>query len=122
MILKHSKKNDGSSSQPSPKQSDTKTTWAGLFSKKERGPATFKNFSAPRGPITKNKNAMIIKITHLSNIATDDLIQALATNYNNIILEAKIRFMKLGRSHMEIIFKSYMELNHYITTGIFLLE
>ena len=64
---------------------------------------------------------MIIKITHLAEIATDDIIQALASNYNEIILGAKMRFTRLGRSHLEIIFKSYTELCHYITSGISLM-
>ena len=94
--VKTIEKTEGNDTQPSPKQAETKTTWAGLFSRKERGPATYKNFSAPRGLITKNKNTMIIKIIHLSNIATDDLIQALASNYNEIILDTYMRFTKLG--------------------------
>ena len=64
---------------------------------------------------------MIINISHLANITSDVIMQALATNYNEIILGAKMIFTKKGRSHLEIIFHTFKELQHHVSTGITLL-
>ena len=54
-------------------------SWAGLFTKKERGPALFKAFSSAQGSRTSNKNALIINISHLTDITSNIIMQALAT-------------------------------------------
>ena len=95
--------------------------WSGLFTTKERGPALFKSFPPARGPRSKNQNAMIVKITHLHDVPSDTIIKALAESYNKIILGAKMRFTRLGRSHLEIIFGSFTELQQHVLSGIKLL-
>ncbi|RIB07978.1 hypothetical protein C2G38_2212870 [Gigaspora rosea] len=58
--------------------------WSNLFSKLERGKATFSTY-APRKRIhIKNKNALIFEVHSLKNISTTDIVKAM-TNSNSML-------------------------------------
>ena len=97
---------------------EKKRTWSDLFVKKERGRSTYV-FSAPiRGPKTKNKNAIIYNISHLTNAPSDHILQALGQRYGEAILGAKFRFTRRGRTHIEVIFGSMRETEWFLSTGL----
>jgi hypothetical protein len=98
-----------------------KKSWSGLFTQKERGPSTFKVSATARGPKSKNENAIIISIMALHDVESNIILKALHEKYAKILLGAKFKFTKNGRTHLELIFHSYEEMEIQLARGIDLL-
>src|SRR5947209_11428314 len=98
-----------------------KKKWSGLFTQKERGPATFKVSASSYGPKSKNANALIININALHDVKSDTILLAINQTYGDILLGAKFRFTKNGRTHLELIFNTYEDLDTHLFQGINLL-
>ncbi|RIB24691.1 hypothetical protein C2G38_2031693 [Gigaspora rosea] len=68
--------------------------WSNLFSKLERGKATFLTY-APRKRIhTKNENALIFEVHSLENISTTDIVEAMVTKVGEDLIAVKPIFTK----------------------------
>src|SRR5947209_7242283 len=98
-----------------------KKKWSGLFTQKERGPATFKVSASSHGPKSKNANALIININALHEVKSDTILLAINQIYGDILLGAKFRFTRNGRTHLELIFNTYQDLESHLFQGINLL-
>ena len=98
-----------------------KKKWSGLFTQKERGPATFKVSASSHGPKSKNANALIININALHEVKSDTILLAINQIYGDILLGAKFRFTRNGRTHLELIFNTYQDLETHLFQGINLL-
>src|SRR4051812_16771741 len=64
---------------------------------------------------------MIISIMALHDVESDIILKTLNERYEDILLGAKFKFTKNGRTHLELIFHSYRELEIYLANGIALL-
>jgi len=64
---------------------------------------------------------MIISIMALHEIDSDIILKALNERYADILLGAKFKFTKNGRTHLELVFYSYEELEIQLAKGIDLL-
>jgi len=98
-----------------------KKLWSGFFTQKERGPSTYKVSATVRGPKSKNENAIIISIVALHEVESSIVLKALNEKYSKILLGAKFIFTKNGRTHLELIFHSYQEMEIHLARGIDLL-
>jgi hypothetical protein len=64
---------------------------------------------------------MIISIIALYNIESDIILKALNEKYKDILFGTKFKFTKNGKTHLELIFHLYGELEIHLANGIDLL-
>lgn len=95
-----------------------KKSWTSLFAKLARGASTYSTFSVCNQITTKNNSAAIFDICTLNNISMTDIVVVLNKSIGKDILGLKPHFTKGIRTHLEIIFKSYDNVQKYSTEGI----
>ncbi|CAG8773429.1 38133_t:CDS:1, partial [Gigaspora margarita] len=95
-----------------------KKPWTSLFAKLTRGASTYSTFSVRNQITTKNNRAAIFDIRTLNNISMTDIVVVLNKSIGKDILGLKPHFTKGIRTHLEIIFKSYDNVQKYSTEGI----
>src|SRR5439155_9694845 len=101
-----------------PPETNQKKSWASLFTKRERGPSMYKMSVTPRGPKSKNNNAIIIPIGIFTEIPLDTILQAIDNTYEAVLLGAKFRFTQRGRTHLELIFHTFSEMKMHLQKDI----
>ncbi|RIB24686.1 hypothetical protein C2G38_2167953 [Gigaspora rosea] len=61
--------------------------WSNLFSKLEKGKATFSIYALRKRIHTKNENALIFEVHSLENISTTDIVEAMVTKVEEDLLK-----------------------------------
>ncbi|RIB17769.1 hypothetical protein C2G38_2037450 [Gigaspora rosea] len=94
--------------------------WSNLFSKLERGKATFSTYAPRKRIYTKNENALIFEVHSLENIFTTDIVEVMVTKVREDLIAVKPIFTKNKR--LEVVYANEDKQQFYAAEGITILS